>query len=307
MQTILGAGGAVAESLAIELSKQDADIRLISRNEIKTSGKTTWRKADLLDFSSLRENAKGSKTIYLTAGLIYDKKIWKEQWPKVMDNAINLAKENNARLIFLDNVYMYGKVENIMNENSPYNPCSMKGEIRAKIARKLEEEWKQGNLRASIARAADFYGSKTLKSFFDPLVLSPISKKKKASWLGNPEKLHSFTLVEEAAKGMYLLGQDINSDQQIWHLPTATAIKGLEFIEISSKIFNSSPKFQRLSYALLWMASLVNREIRGSLEMFYQYEIDYIFDSHKFNQYFNFTPISYQDGIENLSKTLFQP
>jgi len=50
---------------------------------------------------------------------------------------------------------MYGKVSGTMTEETPFNPCSKKGEVRAKIATSLINEWKAGALTAMIARAAD--------------------------------------------------------------------------------------------------------------------------------------------------------
>jgi len=59
---------------------------------------------------------------------------------------------------------MYGKVAGQMTETTPYNPCSRKGEIRAKIATLLEDEIKKKNLNAIIARAADLYGPYATKN-----------------------------------------------------------------------------------------------------------------------------------------------
>jgi len=43
-----------------------------------------------------------------------------------------------------------------MTEETPFNPCSRKGEIRAKVATTLINEWMLGALIAMIARSADF-------------------------------------------------------------------------------------------------------------------------------------------------------
>jgi len=75
-----------------------------------------------------------------------------------MRNTIEAAKRARARLIFFGNVYMYGKVDGPMTEETPFRPSSRKGEIRAQIARVLLDEIKAGNLTALIARTADFYG-----------------------------------------------------------------------------------------------------------------------------------------------------
>jgi hypothetical protein len=59
---------------------------------------------------------------------------------------------------------MYGKVDGKMTESTSYNPCSKKGEVRAKIAVILEDEMKKGNLQAIIARAAELYGPYSVRT-----------------------------------------------------------------------------------------------------------------------------------------------
>src|ERR1700678_2451175 len=125
MHIILGAGGAVANALTRELSNNNQTIRLVSRTTVTITGKNiTCRKADLLNYAEILDAAKGSTVIYLCAGLVYDKNIWQVQWPVIMQNVIDVAKETRARLIFFDNVYMYGLVDGPMTEDTPYNPCS---------------------------------------------------------------------------------------------------------------------------------------------------------------------------------------
>ena len=47
--------------------------------------------------------------VFLLVGLKYDHKVWAELWPRIMANTIEACKPANAKLIFFDNVYMYGK------------------------------------------------------------------------------------------------------------------------------------------------------------------------------------------------------
>lgn len=307
MQTILGAGGAVANALTRELSNNNQTIRLISRKPIVNDDKNiTWRKADLLNYAEVLEAAKGSTVIYLCAGLVYDKNIWKAQWPVIMQNVINVAKATHARLIFFDNVYMYGLVDGPMTESTPYNPCSEKGKVRAAIANMLMDEVKAGNIKASIARAADFYGTDNKNSFFDMMVLTNYAKNKSAQWLGNPKKLHNFSYIPDMGKAMYLLGQHPESDNQVWHMPTAPAMPGKQFIEMAAGIYKVKPGYFAINKFLLWAYGLFNKVVMGTVEMYYQYSHDYIFDSSKFEMAFNFKPTSYEEGIKAMSGTLYK-
>ena len=306
MHTILGAGGAVANALTRELENTNETIRLVSRKPISNTNKNvSWKKADLLNYAELLDAIKGSTVIYLTAGLVYDKNIWKAQWPVIIQNIINLAKETGARLIFFDNVYMYGLVNGPMTETTPYNPCSAKGEVRAAIATKLMDEAKAGNIRASIARGADFYGTENKNSFFDMMVLENDANKKTAQWIGDTKKLHNFSYIPDMGKAMYLLGQNPDSDNQIWHMPTAPAMPGKQFIEMAARIYGVEPKYFAIKKFMLWAYGLFNKTVMGTVEMYYQYNHDYIFDSSKFEKAFNFKPTSYEDGIKLMSETLY--
>jgi nucleoside-diphosphate-sugar epimerase len=308
MHTILGAGGAVANALTRELSGRNETIRLVSRKPVTGDAKNvSWQKADLLNAADIMQAAKGSTVIYLTAGLVYDKKIWAAQWPVVMQNAIDAAKETGARLIFFDNVYSYGLVNGPMTEDTPYNPCSKKGEIRAKIATNLMDEAKAGNIRASIARAADFYGTENLNGILDIMALDKFAKKQKAQWIGDPGKLHNFSYIPDMGKGMYLLGQSYDSDNQIWHMPTAPAQTGKQFIEMAAKVYGVEPKYFAIKKYMMNLFGVFNKPVAEIAEMYYQYDHDYIFDSSKFEKAFNMRPTSYEAGIKTMAETLYKP
>ena len=307
MHTILGAGGPVANALARELANNNETFCLVSRREIKTSGANqSWRKADLLNYKEIMEASKGSKVIYLTAGLVYDKKVWAEQWPVIMQNYINLGKETGARLIFFDNVYSYGLVNGPMLETTPYNPCSVKGEIRARIATQLMDEAKAGNITATIARGADFYGTDSRNSFVDMMVLEKYAQKQKAQWIGDPNKVHNFSFIPDMGKGMYLLGQNPGSDNQIWHMPTGKPITGKQFIETTAKTYDVKPDFMAVNKLMLWSYGLFVKVVMGTVEMYYQYNHDYNFNSDKFEKAFKFTPTSYEEGTKLMSQTLYK-
>src|SRR3569833_3112972 len=187
MHTILGAGGAVANAITRELINNNDTVRLVSRKPVEFDSKNvSWQKADLLNYDELLAASKGSSVIYLTAGLVYDKKIWAEQWPVIMQNFINLGKETGARLIFFDNVYSYGLVNGPMLETTPYNPSSKKGEVRAKLATQLMDEARAGSIKATIARGADFYGTEDVKGVLDVIVLDKLRKGQKPRGRGGP-------------------------------------------------------------------------------------------------------------------------
>ena len=110
MQTILGANGIIAVELAKELYQNyTTNIRLVSRNPQKVNDTDELVSADLLNADATDRAVAGSEIVYLTAGLPYNARIWQEQWQVVMQNVINACKKHGAKLVFFDNVYMYGR------------------------------------------------------------------------------------------------------------------------------------------------------------------------------------------------------
>ena len=298
LYTILGAGGSVGNALTTTLLAHGKAVRLVSRSSFSWRGAESAR-GDLTLLHDTIEGVKGSDVVFLCAGLAYDTTVWRELWPKIMSNAIEACRASNARLIFLDNVYSYGKVSGRMTEDTPYNPCSRKGEVRAKIANQLQGEMKRGNLQATIARAADFYGPHATKtSVPQMLVIDRLRQGQKACWLVNPDVPHSYSYIPDCANGLRLLADDALSFNQIWHLPTCNpAINGRKFIEIAAKELGVAPRTVVLKKWMMKLAGVKDTTIRESYEMLYQSEFPYSFDSSKFNQHFQYVPMAYPEGI----------
>ena len=301
--TILGAGGAIGSELVKELSLRDEPIRLVGRNPKLVSGATEAIAADLSNLDDTLKAVAGSRLAFLVAGLKYDLKIWRELWPQIMRNAIEACKRSNTRLVFFDNVYIYGKVDGVMTEETPFRPCSKKGEIRAQIATILLDEMKAGNLTALTARAADFYGPRVRTGVPNVLVFDKLVKGAKAMWLVNDSVKHSFTFTPDAARSLVLLSDSENAWNQTWHVPTAPdPPTGKQLIELVANELGAQPKYRVLNRPMVWAAGLFDSNIRELYEMLYQYEFDYVFDSTKFTKAFQFQPASYREGIHQTAQ-----
>lgn len=302
LHTILGAGGAVGSQL-LPLLQNKEKVRLVSR-KAQSSANVEGIAADLTNYQQTLNAVKGSDIVYLLVGLAYDIRIWKEAWPKIMSNAIDACKASGCKLIFFDNVYMYGHVNGLMTEGTPFNPISKKGEIRASIATQLLNEIKAGNLRASIARAADFYGPVGFTtSVPNILVFKNLRKHNRAQWMVNAKTQHSFTYVPDAAQALYMLANREDSFGQTWHMPTANnPLTGEAFIKEAAREMNTKESYFVISKGMMRIAGLFDRQIKELVEMAYQNEFPYLFDSSKFNKAFNFQPLSYQQGIKETAK-----
>lgn len=305
MQTILGSTGTIGTELAKSLTRYTDKIRLVSRNPKLVNPTDQLVVADLTNPEQVHTAVEGSKVVYLTVGLEYKIGVWQTQWPVIMQNVIEACKTHKAKLVFFDNVYVYGLVKGWMKEDTLVNPLSKKGEVRALIAQMIMSEVERGHLDALIARAADFYGPNTPLSFATVTVFHNLKKGKTAQWFMDANKKHSMTYTPDAGKATAILGNTTSAYNQIWHLPTdKNVLTGKEFIELAAKAFGVEPRYTVLKKWMIQMVGMFVPVVKESLEMLYQNEYDYLFDSTKFEKAFNFTPTSYQDGIAETVKSM---
>lgn len=300
MHTILGANGVIAHELSRALALTGEGIRQVSRAPRKVNATDEAAIADLLDPGATGRAVAGSDVVYLVAGLQYAAAVWQAQWPRVMGNVIDACKRHRARLVFFDNVYAYGRVDGTMTEDTPFNPCSRKGEVRARIANLLLDEMRRGGLEAMIVRAADFYGPGAVRSLTHALVFERLRAGKAPQWIGDPGRVHSFTYTADAGRALALLGRSPAAFGQTWHVPTSReAITGAGFARLACELAGQPDRLQVVPRWLLKALGLFMPVLRENEEMMYQLEYDYRFDSSKFEAAFGLHATSYREGVGN--------
>lgn len=301
MQTILGANGVIARELSVHLPTYTDKIRQVSRNPKAVHPADELVKADLLKPEEVRRAVAGSEVVYLVAGINYNAKDWQEQWPKIMQNVMDACKESGSKLVFFDNVYAYGRVNVPMTEQTPFNPCSRKGEVRARIATHLLEEIRAGNLQAMIVRAADFYGPEVPLSMLHSVVVERLRKGKAPQWIGNPKAVHTFTFTPDAGRSVALLGNTPSAYNQTWHaLTSKERITGESVVRLACEAAQRPYGIQAIPKWGVRAIGLFVPVLREIVEMMYQFEDDYIFDSTKIERAFDLKATPYREGISRM-------
>lgn len=303
MQTILGSGGAIGKELARALPGYTDQIRLVSRNPEKINKGDELFKADLVNPDEVMNAVEGSEVVYLTVGLPYKTKVWQQTWPVIMQNVISACIHHRAKLVFFDNIYMYAPDQlDPITEDLPIRPASKKGKVRAELVRMIWSAVEKEGLNALIARSADFYGPGIKDtSVLTEVVFNPLSKGKKANWLGSAKYKHSFTYTPDAGKATALLGNKPEAYGETWHLPTAKdPFTGREWVEQIAREMGIVPKLRVASKGIVRIIGIFNPVMKELVEMIYQYDRDYVFSSDKFEKKFGMKPTSYMDGIREV-------
>lgn len=303
MQVILGGGGAIGTELAKALKAYTTSIRIVSRTPQKINSDDEVFAADLTNEAAVNKAVEGAEVVYLVAGLPYRLSVWKEQWPMVVRNVISACKQHKAKLVFFDNVYLYdGKRVGRLTEETPVNPPSKKGKVRAQLVQLLMDEVNSGGLKAMIVRAADFYGPGINTSVLQETVYKNFAKGKAAFWMGNREKIHSYTYTPDAAKATALLGNTPDAFNQVWHLPTSDEkLTGNDWIQLFAESMHVKNKAMSVSTPIIRVMGLFNPLMKEMVEMMYQNNQDYYFDSTKFKTRFpEFKVTPYKDGVNEI-------
>ena len=306
LQTILGSGGSIGISLAGELKNYTSQIRLVSRNPQKVNETDELFAADLTDVNQVEKAIESSGIVYVTIGFEYKLKVWQESWPLFMQHVINGCIKHHAKLVFFDNVYMYTQTAiPFMTEQSPVNPPSKKGVVRAFVRQMILNAVEKKDLNALIARSADFYGPEAKNSGFNLMVFNNLAKGKKAQALGKPDKIHTYTFTPDAAKATAVLGNTSDAYNQEWHVPTTRErLTNLNWIQLAAKKLAVDAKVQPVPVWMIRMLGLFIPIMREFPEMLYQYEQDYIFDSSKYEKRFGIKATPPEEGISEMVKRL---
>jgi nucleoside-diphosphate-sugar epimerase len=185
-----------------------------------------------------------------------------------------------------------------MTEETPFKPTSRKGEVRAAIARTLMDAVGRGELRGMIVRAADFYGPGATLSFTDAVVTKRLLAGKTPQWIGNPKALHTFSYTPDVAYSLARLGNIPSAYGQTWHaLTSPEPMSGERYVRLACEVMGLP---YRLQVAPRWMLSLMgvfNPVVRENMEMLYQFEHDYVFDSTKTVHALLREPTPYREGL----------
>ena len=118
----------------------------------------TFVAADALDRESVLAAARGSEQIVVAIGFPYVGKLWREVWPKAIGNFVAACEATGARMVFIDNLYMYGPQTAPLVETMPLTSYGLKPAARSAATRVWTEAAAAGRARVAALRPPDFTG-----------------------------------------------------------------------------------------------------------------------------------------------------
>jgi len=296
LQVVLGATGGVGQALVQALAAQGAQVRAVNRSgRALVSASVEVMGADLTSRESTRAACQGATVVYHCAGLPYDQ--WARYLPVMLDNVIAAVSATEATLVYSDNSYMYAPTSQPLTEDSRQAPVTRKGKLRKHLAETIRASHAQGQIRATIGRAPDFYGPGVRTSAVGEQFFTAVVTGKRVPWLGKLDVPHALLFVEDFARGLIALGTHEQALGQVWHIPTAQALTGRQYIALASEAAGVQARALAVSGLLLRVLGLTNGVLRESVEMLYEFNEPYLIDGSKYTRAFDGILTSHQEAM----------
>jgi nucleoside-diphosphate-sugar epimerase len=288
---VFGAGQ-VGYPLAEQLLAAGKRVRVVKRSAAHVPAGCEVALGDAADSTFCVTAATGATTVYHCMNPPYSARVWAELLPKYMGNLIAASAKTQARLVVLDNLYMLGRPRGRpLNEDTPMNPSSRKGEIRARAAERLFEAHRRGDIVATEGRASDFYGpggtQTAVGDFFWPRALS-----NKTAYSPFPlDAVHTYHYIPDVAAGLATLGcADASAYGHAWMLPCAPACTLRELVGRLAAANGRAINVTDVPRWILKTAGLVVPLMRELDEMMYQWDEPFVVDDSRFRARFNVAP-----------------
>lgn len=287
--TIFGAGQ-VGMTLMEQLASQGIAVTLVNRRgavaEALPAGVHIVA-GDLNDASTVTKLAQNADVVFATAQPAYTE--WPEQWPPLMQSLIAGVARTQARLVFVDNLYMYGPTQGRpIHENLPYAATGRKGKTRAAIAALLLAAHKEGKVQATIGRASDFFGPRAMDTaVFGDRFFAAVAAGKPTDLFGNPDLPHTYTYVPDFARALITLSHSEAAYGSAWHVPNAQTISTRAMVHKFETALGQPVKTRVASPLMLAMVGLFVPIVREMKEMAYEFDEPYIVDDSRYRNTFD--------------------
>ncbi len=300
LHLVLGGSGAMGRAVISALQSKQKKVIAIERTKKVNEVETIF--ADLTNKQQTIDAIKNATHVYLCVGLPYSTKVWQNQWPKIVESVVEACSKNNAKLIFLDNIYMYGPSPLLVpfNEQHPQNTTTAKGLVRKQVADFILDAHKSKKIEALIGRSSDFYGPFATNSVLYIQFIENILNNNNPTFIGKPGFAHTYAFTIDSGRALVELALKDSAYGQVWHLPVEKPIQIEEVNKIINSLLSKDYKVTYIPRILLRILSIFpNNNIKEVLEMLYQFDNPYIMDDSKFRKEFpNFKTTSYKEGLK---------
>jgi nucleoside-diphosphate-sugar epimerase len=296
-------GAAVVRALDRRADRRDRDggdaqIRVVTRSgEAAVPDGVNAVAADVSDAEAAAAAFAGASRVFLCASPPY--RDWPDLWPPLMDGVVAGAERAGATVVFGDNLYAYGPVDGPVTEDLPHEATGPKGRVRTRVAEDLLAAHDRGVVEATIGRASDFYGPGVRTSLLGERVFEPALADERATVLGDPDTLHTYTYIEDFADALVTLSEHETALGEVWHVPSAETRTTRALIETIYEQAGSTLDLRVVPRWLEWVIARMDGDVRALREVAYTFREPFVVDHAKFAAAFGADPTPHAEAIRH--------
>jgi nucleoside-diphosphate-sugar epimerase len=278
--------GPAGRAVAAALVDTSVPVRMVNRSgrSMVAGVETVGGDASNLDFA--RDVTADAGTVYFCLNAPNYHR-WAEEFPPLQRAVLGGAQAAGAKLVVLENLYMYGPHSGPLRETTPVNPTSAKSRTRAVMSTELLDAHRRGDLRVVIGRASDFIGPGVNDSAFGEFIFGPALAGKRAQTMGRPDTEHTYSYVPDVGRNLALLGARDDADGRVWHLPNPpTRTTRQIIVDVYAAAGTSRARVTALKRPMLRALGLFNHNVRELLHTYYQFDAPFVVDDSAFRAAF---------------------
>ena len=286
---VLGATGGIGGEVARQLMEAGWTVRALRRGGAPAGKKDTglqWVPGDAMHRADVMAAAQGCSVI-VHAVNPPGYRNWGELVLPMVDSTIAAAQAVGATIVLPGTVYNFGpSAFPVLKEDSPQQPLTRKGLIRAEMERRLQAASGQG-CQVIVVRAGDFFGPKLGNSWFSQGILKPGQPVKSIALPGAPGVGHQWSYLPDVARTMVELVQrrDTLAPFASFHMAGHWDADGTQMAESICRVVarhgGARPALRKLPWALLALASPFVPTLRELREMRYLWNAPVRMDNAK--------------------------
>jgi nucleoside-diphosphate-sugar epimerase len=279
---LLGATGAIGESIAAELRKRGESYRAVGRD--RTSLERTFGSDPLAeiavwnpdDASSVRAALRGADAIVYLVGVPYNHF---ELHPVLMQQTLDAAiAEGVGQMLLVGTVYPYGRAQQTpAREDHPREPHTFKGKMRKQQEDLLLEADAAGKIRGTVLRLPDFYGPRVKNSFLDG-VFNAAANGGTANLIAPIDRPHQFVYVPDVGPVVIDLLRRPEAHGRWWHLAGDGTASMQEIVAMVGQLAGKPVKTRAAGLGMLRVIGLFQPVMRELVEMHYLLTDPFIMD-----------------------------
>jgi nucleoside-diphosphate-sugar epimerase len=291
--------GAVGQAAVALMVKAGRTVRVAQRSRpADLPVGVSFQACDVLDGQAVLAAAQGADEILISIGFPYEGKIWRKAWPKAMSHFLAAGEATGARIVFIDNLYMYGPQREALREDMPLTDYCAKPAARAAITRLWMAAVAAGRVRFAALRAPDFYGPGVRLSHLGDVGFGALAQGKAATLIAPPQTLHDFAYVPDIARAaMTLFDAPDDAYGQAWHVPCAPIQTPRALLALGAAALHVKLRVTAMPLWLLGPLGLFVPFLREVGEMRFQWDRPYHVDSQKFARRFWSDATPFEVGV----------